>query len=195
MTVIGVTGNFGTGKTFVASVFKSLGAKVLDADRIAHNEMNRGTVAYRKIVKYFGRGILDESGDIDRKKLGAAVFKNKKDLAKLNRIVHPQVIAFIKEQIKKSKKNDIMVVDAPLLIEANITGIIDHLVVVKCSRQIQISRCMEKFEIAKKDVLNRIRNQIPLKRKVELADFVVDNDRSRAETRRQVIEIWRKVWK
>ena len=103
MMVIGVTGNFGTGKTFVASIFKGLGAKVLDADKIAHTVIRKGKPSYKRIRTLFGEGILDRSRDIDKRRLGEIVFKYKSALRRLNNIVHPEVIKFIKDKIKKAK--------------------------------------------------------------------------------------------
>ena len=74
--VIGLTGGFGTGKTFVGSIFRSLGAKVIDADRIAHMVIKKDSIAYRKIISVFGRNILDRSANIDRRKLGKVVFES-----------------------------------------------------------------------------------------------------------------------
>jgi dephospho-CoA kinase len=88
------------------------------------------------------------------------------------------------------------VIDAPLLVEANLTGMADYVVVVTASRRTQIERCRRKFHISGKEVLGRIRNQVPMKRKVELSDFVIDNDGSRKETIRQANKIWKEIiWK
>jgi len=196
MKAIGLTGSFGTGKTFVASIFKSLGAEVLDADRLAHDAIKKGAKAYKKIVTTFGRGILDKKRNIDRGRLGAIVFKDREALKTLNSIVHPEVIRIIKERITALReKRGVIVIDAPLLIEAGLEGLVDVLVVVKASGKNQIKRCLEKFCMNKADVLKRIKSQIPIERKVEMADFVIDNDGTKAETRKQVVQIWRKVWR
>ncbi len=194
MKVVGLTGSFGTGKTFVASVFKACGARVLDADAIAHDAIKRGMPAYERIVASFGRNVLGKGRNIDRKKLAEVVFADKTDLARLDRIVHPIVIQFIKDRIKNARPCDIIVVDAPLLVEAKVLDIIDKLVVVKTSKTNQIKRCMKKFRITKEDVLKRIKSQISMEHKIKMADFVVDNDGIRSETKRQVKTIWRKIY-
>ena len=196
MKIIGLTGSFGTGKTFAASVFGKLGAKILDADRIAHEVIRKGTPAYKKIVALFGGGILDKNGRIDRKKIAGIVFEDKGNIERLNRITHPAVIKIIKEKIGKCRAVDIVVIDAPLLIEANLTGIVDKLVVVKTSQSKQIERCISKFCMDKKGVLKRIGKQMSLKEKVKLADFVIDNNGTKFETVIQVKKIWEEiVWK
>lgn len=194
MKVIGLTGSFGTGKTFVASIFKELGGRVLDADKIAHHFLARRSPAYRRIVAEFGDAILNSRGDIDHRALAGIVFKDRAKLKKLNAIIHPEVIRAIKRDIARYK-NKVVVVDAPLLVEAKLTGIVDLLVVVTCSRKRQVERCKRKFGMTKGDINRRIRSQMPLKKKAAMADYIVNNDGAKAETRRQVAAIWRKVWR
>ena len=196
MKVIGLTGSFGTGKTFVASVMRSLGATVLDADAMAHRAVRKGTPAYRKIVAAFGKKVLRESGELDRRKLAAVVFADRKALRALERIVHPEVIRMIRARIRNTGPEDIVVIDAPLLVEAKLTGLVDKLVVVKCTKKGQIERCARKFRIKKAAVSRRIENQMPLRKKIRMADLVVDNSRTRSATRRQVERMWREsVWR
>ena len=194
--VIGITGSFGTGKSFVASVFRSLGAKVVDADRMAHEVIRKGTPEYRRIVKGFGKNILTGRGEIDREKLGEVVFSDVALLRKLTGIVHPEVIRKIRRSVEAAGKKDIVVIDAPLLIEANLSKLIDKLVVVKCSKRRQIERCQEKFCLQKKEILRRIRNQMPLSKKLKMADIVIDNSLTKAHTKKQVRKVWREeLWK
>jgi dephospho-CoA kinase len=196
MRIIGLTGGFGTGKTFAASIFGHLGARVIDADKIAHKAIAKGGSAYKRIVAGFGKDVLDRRGNIDRAKLAKIVFAKKSELKKLNAIVHPEAIRSIKDSIKRSGRNDIVVIDAPLLIEAGLAGIVDKLVVVTATKKNQIERCSKKLKIGREEILKRISNQMPMKKKKALADFVVDNDGTRSETREQVSKVWRKmVWK
>ncbi len=196
MTILGLTGSFGTGKTFVASVFKKLGAKIIDADAIAHAVIRKGTGVHKKMVILFGGGILDKRGNINRRKTAEIIFKNKANVKKLNGIVHPAVIRIIKEKVGRCASGDIVVIDAPLLIEARLTGITDKLIVVKASRKKQIERCKAKFRISEKEVLKRIGSQLPLTEKIKLADFVIDNNGTKSETTTKIKKAWRKiVWK
>ena len=196
MKIIGLTGSFGTGKTFVASIFRELGAKVIDADRIAHKVIRKGSPAYKRIVKVFGKVILGKEGEIKRSELGHIVFSNKASLRKLSDIVHPYVIKEIKRSIRSAGKTDVVVVDAPLLLEARLNGLVDKLVVVKCQKRRQIERCQEKFRLQKEEILKRIASQIPIKKKMEMADLVIENSRSKSVTRKQVLEAWKvKLWK
>jgi dephospho-CoA kinase len=190
--ILGLTGSFGSGKTTVARIFSSLGAQVLDADRIAHSCILPGTQAYRKIINIFGTNILKKNGSINRKKLAGIVFHNGSLLEKLNKIIHPQVISAIKNQIKLSKKK-LIVLDVPLLIESGLDRIVDKVVVVKASTAMQVRRVKNRSSLNKKQVLKRIKFQIPLRVKARLADFVIDNSGTIEKTRRQVGKIMEKL--
>ena len=97
MLVIGLTGGFGTGKSYVSGIFKSLGAKVIDADLLAHDSIKKGGPAYRRVAALFGPSVLTAGREIDRSKLGRIVFGDKKALRRLDDIVHPEVIKMIKK--------------------------------------------------------------------------------------------------
>ncbi len=145
--VVGLTGGFGTGKTAVACMFRSLGAKVLDADEIAHRLIRKDTRGYKRIVSSFGKTILGQRGEIDKARLGELVFSKKNLLTELCRIIHPAVIREIQDKLKeigRSKKRSIVVIDAPLLVEAGLLDDVDILVVVTCDRARQIERLKRK---------------------------------------------------
>ena len=192
--ILGVTGTFGSGKSTVANMFKSFGAELIDADKIAHRVIRPGSEIYKKIINAFSRSILKKNKTIDRKKIAKAVFKDKKLLQKLNRIIHPEVIKIIENQICASTK-DIVVLDAPLLIEAGLERLVDKLIVVSIHKKKQIERALKKASLSEADILKRIKAQIPLKDKIRLADFVIDNSSTIGKTRKQVVSIRRSVWK
>ena len=192
--ILGVTGTFGSGKSTVANMFKSFGAELIDADKIAHRVIRPGSEIYKKIINAFSRSILKKNKTIDRKKIAKAVFKDKKLLQKLNRIIHPEVIKIIENQICASTK-DIVVLDAPLLIEAGLERLVDKLIVVSIHKKKQIERALKKASLSEADILKRIKAQIPLKDKIRLADFVIDNSSTIEKTRKQVVSIRRSVWK
>ena len=193
MLVIGITGSFGTGKSYVSGIFKELGAKVIDADRLAHDSIKTGNPAYRKVVRLFGPSILKAGREVDRRKLGHMVFNDKAALKKLDDIVHPEVIREIRKRMLQAARGDVVVIDAPLLIEAGLAGMTDKLIVVACPKDEQIKRCVKKFGLDKKEVLRRIRSQISLTRKIKMADHVVDNSGPKAETREAAKKIWRQL--
>jgi len=194
--IIGITGSFGTGKTTVAKMFKALGATVLDADKLAHASFKKGTNPYKKIVNIFGRRILDRFGRIDRIKLAHLVFRNKKSLNKLCNIIHPVVVDKIMESIEKilrTKTAPAVVIDAPLLVEAGLHKVTDYLIVVKTSRPTQIKRVMKKTGLPASQIIKRIKNQIPLIKKIQMADYVINNEGDKRDTKKFVKEAWRKI--
>jgi len=195
--VIGITGGFGTGKSYVSGIFRELGAKVIDADQLAHDSIKKRGPAYKKVAALFGPSVLGPGREIDRRKLGRIVFEDKRSLKRLDAIVHPEVMKAIKARIRKAARSGaVIVVDAPLLIEAGLAESVDELVVVTCPKDEQVRRCVSKFGIDKEEVLKRIKNQIPLRKKIKMADHVVDNSGPKAGTRKIVKKIWRQiVWR
>ncbi len=192
MPIIGVTGSFGTGKTTVARVFKKLGAHVIDADEIAHSLLKNNKKIIKKIVSEYGQEILNRNKEIDRRRLSVLVFNDRDRLSVLNNIIHPEAIAIIKSQIKRYLRRPI-VIDAPLLIEVGLARLVDYLVVVKLNQGEQINRLQKKYKISKKAILKRVKMQLPLRLKIRQADFVINNNGSKAETEREVKKIWRQI--
>lgn len=193
--VIGVTGIFGSGKSTVSGIFKSYGSKIIDADKIAHRHLLPGAKSYKRIVRSFGDSIIFKARkEIDRRKLGRVVFSNHKLLKKLNAIIHPEVIRDIKGNIRKSKAG-VIVLDAPLLLEAGLKKIVDDLIVVIIDRDELIRRLIKKTSLKRLEILKRIKSQIPQNVKSRFADFIIDNSGTVSETRKQVKKIWRSLRK
>lgn len=192
MLTIGLTGSLATGKSTVASMFEKLGAKVVNADQIAYSATRPGGKCFRPIIKTFGAAIV-KGGFIDRKALGKIVFKNRAKLKKLESIIHPVVRQEALKKIKQYKKGGktaVVILDVPLLFEAGVNRLTQFDIVVKAPQKKQIQRATRKLKISSRDVLKRIRNQMPLKNKIFLADFVIDNGKTLSETQKQVENIW-----
>lgn len=192
--VLGITGSYGTGKTTVAKIFKSFGAKVIDADKIAHSLIKPGTIVYNKIIAIFGSRILKKDKSIDRIKLSEIVFNNHKLLERLNKIVHPAVIRVIKDELGRTFQKTI-ILDVPLFFEAGLGHLVDKIIVVKLSRQKQLKRLLKKTSLARQALLKRINAQMPLSDKVRVADFVIDNSGTIEKTKKQVEKLRRMLWK
>lgn len=197
MLIVGLTGGIVSGKSTVAENFQKLGAQIVDADRIAHTIICPGESAWQEIVDYFGEEILKSNLQINRKKLGKIVFADREKLAILNKITHPKIIAIIKQKIKELKKNYgqdlICIIDAPLLFEAQLEEMMDKIIVVYIDKEEQLKRLLFRDNLSKEDALRRIESQIPVEKKLPLADYVIDNSFSRELTGKQVRQIWKEL--
>ncbi|MFW6035863.1 MAG: dephospho-CoA kinase [Halothermotrichaceae bacterium] len=190
--IIGLTGGIASGKTTVSNLLKKLGAVIIDADKIAHQVLETKT-AREKVISYFGSAIIDNN-QINRKKLGKIVFNNSEEKKKLEEITHPMIIDIIKMKIKQySKKNDIIVVDAPLLLETNLDKIVDSVWVVYVNKKTQLKRLMNRDNINLYKAKKRINSQMPLAKKRKLADIVIDNNGSKKELEQKVKKICREI--
>ncbi len=208
MLVIGLTGNLASGKTAVSKMFQELGAKVLDADRIAHRLLKRGSLCFKPVVRHFGEDIL-AGGEIDRGKLAGIVFNDEKKLQALNKIIHPKVIQEIRKEIFTTSKSNqthdspspsteknkmkAIVVEAALLIESGLNVLADVVVVVKANRRLQIQRAVERMKISPAEALRRIKMQRDIKEKLKYADIVIDNRGDLNLTKKQVEDIWQRL--
>lgn len=196
--IIGLTGGMGSGKSTVAQMFQELGAEVLDVDKIGHQVILPHTPAWKKIVTFFGKDILQEDLKIDRERLGRIVFNDYRLLQELNAITHPEIIKLVKEKIeqvkKRSEKNDftksILIIDAALIYETKMKQLMDKIIVVYVKEEEQIKRLKKRSHLSRGEILKRIRAQIPLKEKIKMADYVIDNNYSLYYTREQVQRIW-----
>lgn len=195
MRVIGLTGGLATGKSTVAAMFAKCGAHVINADKIAHQQMRPGTPGHRAIVKLFGKEIL-KGGRLNRKAIAARVFKDRTLLAALNRIVHPAVRAATIKEIARLKRIDPkanVVLDVPLLFESKMDILTDVTVVVRSSREKQIARAKRNLGITAEEAGKRIRAQMPLREKIRQADIIIDNNGTLNQTQKQVKRIWQKL--
>ena len=187
MILIGLTGNLGSGKTTVARIFAKLGAFVIDADAIAHEQLKRTGKAFSKVVRSFGKEIV-LNGEIDRQKLADIVFQESKKLKQLTSIVHPIILKEVRSRIntlKKGSKTRMVVIDAPLLIEAGWNRWVDYVIVVKATREQQVQRIMAQRPMKRKDIMRRFRMQLPVIKKINMADMVIDNRKTLKETEKQ----------
>ena len=192
MKFIGLTGSIATGKSTVAQMFKERGFYVIDADELAHSVYKRGEKPYFKLIEVFGREILDENGEIDRKKLGSLVINYGEKLKVLESIVHPEVERkrrVIIEDIKRREPNAVVIYDVPLLFEKNLEKLFNCVIVVYVKPEIQIERLIKRDGIKEEEAKRKIALQLPIERKKEMADVVIDNSDGIECTRKQVEKI------
>ncbi|MDD5107999.1 MAG: dephospho-CoA kinase [Candidatus Omnitrophica bacterium] len=192
--VLGITGNIACGKSTVAAMFKTKDSQLIDADLLGHELLSVGCGVYKKIIKSFGRGILKANKEIDRAKLASIVFARNESLVRLNSIVHPVLIREIKRLIRNSNKK-VIILDAALIIEAGLSKTVDKIVVVTAKRNQQILRAAKVSGLNKGQIMARLKFQISQGKKLPFADFTIDNSGSIGKTRKQVLEIRRKLWK
>jgi len=186
---IGLTGNIATGKSTVGRMLASLGAELIDADKVAHAVMTPVGSAYAGVVEAFGPGIVDDAGEIDRRALGRIVFADPGALERLEALVHPAVIAEVNQRIARSLATAV-VVEAIKLLESGMAESYDAIWVTTCSEETQLVRLMETRGLSREDALARIRAQAPQAEKVLRADVVVDTEGTLASTRVQVEAAW-----
>lgn len=179
MKIIGLTGGTGSGKGFVSERLKKRNAYVMDADKIAHEIIEKDKPAYKEIVDYFGRSILDESGCIIRRKLGDIVFSDSEKLAFLNKCTHKyinmEIMRIIDEVRHQTDKYTAIVIDAPLLAEAGLTDICDDIWVVYADREVRVRRIMERDSITEEQARNRIASQKTWEEYKALGAVIIDN--------------------
>ncbi|WP_210609372.1 dephospho-CoA kinase [Priestia flexa] len=193
--VVGLTGGIASGKSTVAAIFREMSIPVIDADQIAKEVVQNGRAAYSKIVETFGKGILQEDLEINRAALGQIIFHNEQERQKLNSIVHPEVR---KEMLKQkeqliAEQYQLVVLDIPLLFESKLTYLVDQVVVVHVNELVQLERLQKRNNLSKEDALARIKSQLPLTEKAKMADFIINNNGSIAETKEQVIKLVSKL--
>jgi len=187
--VVGLTGPMGAGKSTVGGMLRELGAKVLDADALVHDEQLRGTVGYSAIIQQFGTKILDEEKEIDRTKLAAEVFGDPMKLQRLERILHPRVISRVLEARAMLPDDAVLVVEAIKLLEGDLRKACDRVWVVVAPRETMIERLAARGMRPREAEL-RLATQLSEERFRAAADTVIVNDGDRERTRERVRAAW-----
>lgn len=192
----GLTGGIASGKSTAAAMLAEAGARVVDADHIAREVVQKGTAGWQAIVAHFGKRILRPDGQIDREALGAIVFHDPDAKAILNRIVHPAVGEQMEAEIQRLAAfhpKDLLVLDVPLLIESGWHAFLPVVILVYVPESVQKTRLMQRDGLSRADAEARIRAQMPIEAKRALADYIIDNSGSREATRRQVMDVYRRI--
>lgn len=194
MLIIGLTGGIASGKSVVAKLLEEKGAHLIDADTLAREAVEPDRPAWQEIVNWLGESVLLPDQTIDRVKLANLVFNDRRMLEKLNKIVHPWVgsrFIAISEEIKKREPDATLVYDIPLLIEAGMQNMVNHILLVYVPREVQIARLQLRDGLSRAEAELRLKAQMPLEEKRKHADTVIDNSGSLDETARQVDQFWR----
>ena len=188
MRVIGLTGGIGCGKSLAAQYFAELGALVIDADQLARAAIERGSEGFDEVVSFFGDSVLN-NGDIDRRVLGEVIFKDPEAKKKLESIIHPFVRREFEEAVASLKSDETLVYEIPLLVETGGQDRFDVVVTVESSLENRIARLRQRgMHIS--EIEGRIAAQATREQRIEVADFLIENDGSEDELLRQVENIW-----
>lgn len=178
MRNIGMTGGIGSGKNQVADMFNQLGFYTIDSDISSRKVMEKGEAAYEKIVSFFGKDILDENGNILRKKLGDIVFNDKEKLKTLENIVHPAIYEYERKERSKIYGRDdkaVVITHAALIIESGSIDKYDALIVISCPDELQVKRVMQRDNFSEEKARNIVSHQMPNEERLKYADFIIDN--------------------
>jgi dephospho-CoA kinase len=193
MLVIGLTGNFGTGKTTVSQILAELGAVIIDADKLGHDLLQPDTETYGEILAAFGKSILKPNGEIDRNKLGKLVFADAAALNRLNQILHPRIYEIVERKVEEYRKADtrIVVLEAALLIEADgLKHLVDQVWVTTAPEAAIVRRLKSQRGLKEEQILARLQAQMSSEEKAKRADVVINTDCSLDELRKRVTELW-----
>ncbi len=196
--VVGLTGGIASGKSTVSDMLEELGAPLIDFDLIARQVVEPGTRGLEAIVNCFGKQILAEDGTLDRKKLSKIVFQNFKKRKKLESFTHPLIYEEFFKQMDAIAKKDpdaVIQVSIPLLIEQSMQKAFDNLIIVYVSQKTQVERLVQRDGISIKEANNILKSQLPIDEKVGFANFIINNENTIEETRKQVNEVWRELKK
>jgi dephospho-CoA kinase len=189
--IIGLTGGIASGKTTVSNILRELGAEIIDADQIAHQILQKDGAAREDVVKHFGQDIIGEDGEIDRSRLAGIVFNQFGERRKLEEITHPLIIGEIVHRLESLKaEKKIVILDAPLLYETGLDRLVDRVWVVYVDREKRLKRLIKRDGLSRKDAIARFESQMPLRKKRDLADVVIDNNGEMNELKETVITLW-----
>jgi dephospho-CoA kinase len=189
--LVGLTGGIASGKSSVSAMLAEQGAEIVDADLIARQVVMPGERAWQKILDHFGRGVLTEDGQVDRKKLADLVFADQAKLTLLNEITHPDIFARVAERLEHNRDREVVVVlDAALLIETGLADRVDVVVVVDAGdEEAQVRRLTAKG-VDERDARARMAAQLPAEARLARADLVIRNVGTFEELTAQVDEVW-----
>ncbi|HMO14543.1 MAG TPA: dephospho-CoA kinase [Pirellulaceae bacterium] len=195
MRIVGIIGGIASGKSRLADQFRDWGAVVLDADSIGHELLNRPDIA-QAIRERWGDQVFNDAGDVDRKKLAASVFRSpesheNRELLALESLLHPEIRRRVEEEIGQAiaRKESVLVIDAPLLIEAGWNEICNEILFVNAPEELRLARARRRGW-TDEEFRHRELAQVSLQQKKQAATFVIDNSGDWSETIRTARQLW-----
>jgi dephospho-CoA kinase len=191
--ILGLTGSYGSGKSTVAEMMQTLGAKSIDADRIAREMVEPGQPAALEIRREFGDGVFGADGRLDRARLAAEVFSSAEKRRRLEAIIHPRVRDRELALLEQYKGERFVVLNVPLLFENGLERYCDATCVVCIGEEERQARLMERDVASPEQIRARLAAQWPQEDKIRRADYVINNSGDRDSTRRQVEQLVRHI--
>ncbi|HCU26015.1 MAG TPA: dephospho-CoA kinase [Deltaproteobacteria bacterium] len=192
--ILALTGGIASGKSTVARMFRDRGAVVLEADRIAHQSYAPGTALYRELIRRYGKKILSPRKSIDRKKLAKILFASRWERAWLEKKIHPETFRLIGSKLQSAlrRRPPLILVEAALHVETGYYRVFPGLILVKASPRTQLERLIAREGLSSAEAKQRLASQMPLKKKLAMADWVIDNSGSLRKTEAQVRSLMKK---
>ena len=172
---IGITGGSGTGKSTICNILKNFGIPVFNADYEAKYIMNNDNLIKAQIMLAYGKDSYTNENKLNARFLSEIVFKNKKQLKKLNSIVHPSLIKKYQEWVTE-QKTSFNICDSALIFEAKLNNYLDYVITVYAPKELRIDRLITRDDVSLEEIKRRINNQRPDETKISLSDFTIIND-------------------
>jgi dephospho-CoA kinase len=195
MLKIGLTGGIATGKSTVEKFFRDLGVPVIDADEIVHKLLKEERIK-KKLVEILG-DVLDENGEIDRKKVANIIFSNIEKKKQVENVIHPEVFKYIQNWIKEQEHKNpkgFVIISVPLMIETGSYKNYDKIIVVYAPKEVQLKRLLKKG-MTKEEALKRINAQMDIEEKLKYADFVINNTGTLQDLKKEVEKVYKELEK
>ena len=181
MKIIGLTGQSGSGKSLAANILKEHGAYIIDADKIAHEVLLPGGLAYEEVISNLGCGILDDDNFINRKKVAQIVFNDPEQLKRHVEATHKHIINKMHEEINAAINYRIICLDAPLLTESGMHLICDEVWAIYADEAIRAKRIMKRDNLSAKEAERRFAAQSSFEKIAQYADIIINNNSSPEE--------------
>lgn len=172
---MGVSGGIGSGKTTVTDLFKALGIEVIDADVIAREVVEPGSIAMQEIVDKFGPDIITRDGQLDRAKLREMIFRESHLKIWLNALLHP----LIRDQMTQQTRNaqsPYCILSVPLLVENNLNNSVDRVLIVDVTEQTQLDRTLKRDNVDRQQIKSIMKSQASREQRLAIADDIIDNN-------------------
>lgn len=190
--ILGLTGGIACGKSTISAYLKEFGLPVIDADECSRVVVEKGSIGFEKLTEIFGNKILENDGTLNRKALGQIVFSDSEQLSLLNSVMEPLIREEISRRLNQENNADLVVLDAPLLIEQHYDKICDFIMTIDVPKKIQLERLIERDNLSEDEAKSRIESQLSSRERNGFADVVIDSSGTVEQTRKQVIK-WLKT--